>query len=67
MKTIGDIKMANTGRCMKCQKTVEIQGGKEVETKNHRIMLKGKCPLCLKRDPPKETTVCRIIGMAPKK
>jgi len=45
------------GRCMKCQKMVEIKDGKEVITKNKRRMLKGKCPKC-------DTTVCRILGSA---
>jgi len=43
------------GRCMKCQKQVEIKDGKESKMKNGATMLKGKCPKC-------GTTVCRMMG-----
>lgn len=42
------------GRCMKCQKNVEIKNGKEVTTKNKRKMLKGVCGAC-------GTVVCRFL------
>ena len=44
---------------MKCKKQVEMINVQEVETKNHMIMAKSKCPEC-------DTTVCRIIGKANK-
>jgi endogenous inhibitor of DNA gyrase (YacG/DUF329 family) len=41
--------------CVRCKKTVEISGGKEVKNKKGLKMMKGKCPKC-------GTTVCRILG-----
>lgn len=41
--------------CVKCKKTVEMQNGKETQTKRGTRMMKGKCPKC-------GTTVCRMLG-----
>lgn len=49
---IGEIMVQ--GRCMKCQKDVEMKDAKEVRTKNGRKMMKGKCGHC-------DTVVCRFI------
>jgi len=45
------------GRCMKCQKAVEITEGKEEVWKNGMKALRGKCAKC-------GTTVCRSLGKA---
>jgi len=45
------------GRCMKCQKQVEIKNGKETITKNKMRMMKGSCGKC-------NTTVCCMLGKA---
>lgn len=45
------------GYCVKCKKTVEIQGAKQVVNKRGMKMAKGKCAKC-------GTTVCRILGKA---
>lgn len=43
------------GRCMKCQKQVEIKDGKEIVMKNKMRAIKGCCPKC-------GTKVFRILG-----
>lgn len=43
------------GRCMKCQKQVEIKNGVEVRMKNGMRAMKGECPIC-------GTKVFRILG-----
>jgi len=45
------------GRCMKCQKQVEIKDGKEIVMKNKMKAMKGVCPKC-------GTKVFRILGKA---
>jgi len=45
------------GRCMKCQKQVEIKGGKEIVMKNKMKAMKGECPKC-------GTKVFGILGKA---
>jgi DNA-directed RNA polymerase subunit RPC12/RpoP len=45
------------GRCMKCQKQVEMVEGQEVVWKNGMKAMKGKCPDC-------GTTVNCILGKA---
>ena len=45
------------GRCMKCQKQVEIKNGAEVTMKNGMKAMKGECPAC-------STKVFRILGKA---
>ncbi len=45
------------GRCMKCQKQVEIKDGKEIVMKNKMKAMKGACPKC-------GTKVFRILGKA---
>ncbi len=45
------------GRCMKCQKQVEIKDGKEIVMKNKMKAMKGECPKC-------GTKVFRILGKA---
>jgi len=45
------------GRCMKCQKAVQIKDGKEVTMKNGMKAIKGVCPVC-------GTKVFRILGKA---
>lgn len=45
------------GRCMKCQKAVEIKNGKEVVMKNGMKAMKGECGAC-------GTKVFRILGKA---
>ncbi len=43
------------GRCMKCQKQVEIKNPQEVIMKNKMKAIKGSCPVC-------GTKVFRILG-----
>lgn len=43
------------GRCLKCQKTVVISGGKMTKTCKGQPMIKGKCPKC-------GTTVTRFVS-----
>lgn len=43
------------GRCMKCQKQVQIKDGKETTMKNGMSAIKGSCPNC-------GTKVFRILG-----
>lgn len=40
--------------CVKCKRKVEMEGAKEVTTKNGRRALRGRCPAC-------GTTVMRFI------
>jgi len=40
---------------MKCKEQVKMKDEKEVEMKNGRMMMKGKCPKC-------GTVVCKILG-----
>ncbi len=47
------------GRCMKCQKQVEIKDPEIVTMKNGMNAAKGTCPVC-------GTKVFRIIGKAKK-
>lgn len=42
------------GYCVKCKAKREIKDGKEVETKNGRLMMKGVCPVC-------GTTMCKFL------
>lgn len=42
------------GYCVKCKNKVEMKDATEVESKNGKPMLKGKCSDC-------GTTVCRIL------
>ena len=46
--------MAIMGRCMRCNKQVEMVEQEIVITKNGRRMAKGKCPEC-------ETVVCKFL------
>jgi len=48
--------MATFGRCMKCQKQVEMKDPVESKTKRGTKIAKGKCPNC-------STTVCRMGGI----
>ena len=43
-----------TAYCVKCRRKVTPDNAKKVRTKNGRMMLKGKCPIC-------GTTVVRFV------
>lgn len=38
--------MADSARCMKCRKTVEIKNPTQATTKTGRPMIKGNCSIC---------------------
>ena len=57
LKLIREVDTMAKGRCMKCQKEVEIKNGKEVVMKNKMKAMKGECPSC-------GTKVFRILGKA---
>ena len=35
-----------TAYCVKCRRKVNPEGAKKVRSKNGRMMLRGKCPIC---------------------
>ncbi len=47
--------MAESGRCMKCRESRDIEEGVVVRTKRGGYMLKGKCGKC-------GTTICKIMS-----
>ena len=47
--------MVESGRCMKCRESRDIEEGVVVKTKRGGYMLKGKCREC-------GTTICKIMS-----